>query len=213
MKKLTISIPEPCTVPLQNMTPMPGGRYCSSCQKQVIDFTGMTDQQMMAYFEKHQGCCGSLLPSQLDREIVENPGKRWMPAAILAGVLALVMPESGKGQIKLTGIVHDSSSCDPLMAVTVLIVDQQGQPTRIGTATQEDGTFSLSIPDEYQKGVKLSLRYVGYEPKEIIIPEQQLKAKQPVYCELKMSAAVLGGISVVYVKSSWWKRLKYKLFR
>lgn len=212
MKKYTISIPEPCTVPLQHMTPIPGGKYCSSCQKQVVDFTGMTDRQMMAYFEKHPGCCGSFLPSQLDREITVKSGRRWMPAALIAGVLAIVMPESGKGQVQLTGIIHDGTNHQPLPGTIVAVVDQQGKETRIGTMTQADGTFSLVVPEEYKMGLKLQFRSLGYETKVVVVPERQMKAKEPVNLKLDMNYAVLSGLTeVVIVKSSRWKRFKHRL--
>ncbi|WP_083729858.1 carboxypeptidase-like regulatory domain-containing protein [[Flexibacter] sp. ATCC 35208] len=213
MKKYIVSIPEPCTVPLQDMTPMPGGKYCSSCQKQVVDFSGMTNQQMITYFEKHPNCCGSFLPSQLDKEIIIKPGRTWMPAALIAGMLALVIPESGKGQYKLTGIVHDSTSHDPLASVTVIVMDRQGKTTNTGTTTNADGTFSLLIPEEYETGLKVQLRYVGYEIKKVTVPEKQLKANEPTRWVLDMSAAVLGMPAIVYVKSSRWKRFMHKIFR
>lgn len=68
MKKgITISIPTPCHESWQEMTPVEKGRFCSSCQKAVTDFTVMNDQQIIDFIKKHPGShCGRFLPDQLN---------------------------------------------------------------------------------------------------------------------------------------------------
>jgi hypothetical protein len=76
MKQFHLSIPTPCHENWEQMTPTEQGRFCGSCQKQVIDFTQMTDQQLVAYFKKPiNNVCGRLAPDQLDRTI-NIPAKR-----------------------------------------------------------------------------------------------------------------------------------------
>ncbi|MBL7744978.1 MAG: carboxypeptidase-like regulatory domain-containing protein, partial [Chitinophagaceae bacterium] len=76
-KKLQLSIQEPCHENWDNMTAAEQGRFCASCQKQVVDFTGMSDAQLAAFFKRPSGgsTCGRFYADQLDRSI-EMPKKR-----------------------------------------------------------------------------------------------------------------------------------------
>lgn len=80
MQKLQLSIPEPCHENWQAMTPTQQGRFCNSCAKEVIDFSMMTDTEVLNYFTTltHEKVCGRALPAQLDRAITrpKEPKKR-----------------------------------------------------------------------------------------------------------------------------------------
>lgn len=70
MKKLTLGISEPCRQNWNQMTPEEKGRFCASCKKQVVDFTTMSDRQLVSYFQKAQsGQCGRFYTDQLNREL------------------------------------------------------------------------------------------------------------------------------------------------
>ncbi|MDB5252510.1 MAG: hypothetical protein JWP27_1679 [Flaviaesturariibacter sp.] len=69
-KKIQLRIDNPCHENWDGMTPAENGRYCQSCQKNVIDFTGMTDAQIIAFFQRPStGLCGRFDPDQLNRPI------------------------------------------------------------------------------------------------------------------------------------------------
>ena len=80
MQKLQLSIPEPCHENWQQMTATEQGRFCNACAKEVIDFSRMTDMQVLNYFTNltHEKVCGRALPEQLDRTISRplQPKKR-----------------------------------------------------------------------------------------------------------------------------------------
>lgn len=65
---MRLSIPQPCHEDWQKMSPEAQGRFCSLCSKTVVDFTAMTDSEVMAYFENHYGqkTCGRFKSNQLD---------------------------------------------------------------------------------------------------------------------------------------------------
>ncbi|HMX80851.1 MAG TPA: hypothetical protein PLG91_11090, partial [Ferruginibacter sp.] len=71
MQKLQLSIPEPCHENWQEMTPTQQGRFCKACAKEVIDFSMMTDTEVLNYFAglREEKVCGRALPSQLNRAI------------------------------------------------------------------------------------------------------------------------------------------------
>lgn len=71
MKKIQLSIPEPCHQNWDNMSPTQQGRFCNACAKQVIDFSEMSDADVLNYFiiEKSDKLCGRAYPDQLNRPI------------------------------------------------------------------------------------------------------------------------------------------------
>jgi hypothetical protein len=73
MQAIQISIPEPCHENWQLMTLTEKGRFCSACSKEVIDFSKMTDEEVLNYFTKKttESVCGRVLPGQLDRNIAK----------------------------------------------------------------------------------------------------------------------------------------------
>lgn len=76
MKKIHLSIPNPCHQDWDAMTQKEKGRFCASCQKTVIDFTNMSDRQIAEFFKKPPASvCGRIYNDQLDRDIV-IPKKR-----------------------------------------------------------------------------------------------------------------------------------------
>ena len=76
MKKLQLSIPEPCHEDWGKMTNAEKGRFCNSCEKVVVDFSAMSERQLVEFFKKPAGSvCGRFQQDQLEREIV-IPRKR-----------------------------------------------------------------------------------------------------------------------------------------
>lgn len=76
-KKLQLTIAEPCHENWDGMTPVEKGKFCGSCQKQVVDFSEMSDRQVAEFFKKpsNGSVCGRFMSDQLDREIA-IPRKR-----------------------------------------------------------------------------------------------------------------------------------------
>ena len=68
---LQLHIPTPCTENWDAMTPEEQGRFCSHCQKTVIDFSQMTDNDIIYFLEKHKAerICGRFQNTQLNRDI------------------------------------------------------------------------------------------------------------------------------------------------
>lgn len=89
-----IEIPEPCDKKFSNMTPTQGGRFCSSCDKVIIDFTSLSDREIANKLHNNKGkICGQFRKSQLNRDIDLSIPKinsyRGKAAGILlSGVLA-----------------------------------------------------------------------------------------------------------------------------
>lgn len=71
-KAIQLSVAEPCHENWDNMTPDQKGRFCGSCQKQVVDFTHMSDRELVQFFKKPStgSVCGRFMDDQLERDIV-----------------------------------------------------------------------------------------------------------------------------------------------
>ncbi|CAD0000768.1 hypothetical protein [Flavobacterium chungangense] len=64
-----ISIPKPCNENWNSMSPDKNGRFCSSCNKTVIDFTKMNNPEIQKYFTENSGeerICGHFKLNQIE---------------------------------------------------------------------------------------------------------------------------------------------------
>jgi hypothetical protein len=104
MKKYTIRIHQPCTVNWNEMTPTPEGKHCASCNRVVLDFSNMSDAQVMQVLTTHAGqkICGNFNHTQVNRPLYQplhRQKKLWpaIAAMLLAGVFQ-VMSQQGYAQ-------------------------------------------------------------------------------------------------------------------
>src|SRR5471030_2658656 len=97
MNALSIHIPEPCHEDWQQMTPVDKGRFCQSCAKQVVDFSVMSDQQILNYISNAPGkLCGRFANDKLQRPLLPaKPEKKkmWWIAAMMP--LMMVFGKAG----------------------------------------------------------------------------------------------------------------------
>ena len=95
---LKIAVPKPCQENWDTMTPNEKGRHCLNCQKTVVDFTEMTDREILNFFQTHKSAtCGRFLETQLHRAITPSRTSRIQTRwAWLFSVLLL--PTSAKTQ-------------------------------------------------------------------------------------------------------------------
>ena len=63
---IQISLEKPCLEKFENFSPTSAGGFCDSCQKEVIDFTAMTSEEIMTHFSSaSEKTCGRFKTSQL----------------------------------------------------------------------------------------------------------------------------------------------------
>ena len=232
MKKqsLILHIPHPCTIAWDEMTPANGGRFCDHCQKKVIDFSNMTDSELLATISNSSGkICGRLHPAQQNRLLAPGTPQRrgFLPAAIIASFIAAIIPGSSKaqkpatdttvvpsvkkaGDVKagvpdfFTGQVTDSISHDALPGVVVSI-----SGVDVHAITDVEGKFQLAIPTEL-KGQSISIKanFIGYEQKCVPFMVEQLST--PI--NIRLQTSVVGLTEVVLVgaispRRSFWQKI------
>jgi len=101
-KSIRVQVKEPCHENWQNMTENEKGRFCGSCQKTVVDFTLMSDKQILDHLSKASGgTCGRFANDQLDREMkaeVVKPKSRW--AYFINLLIPIFLSSSGSNNTK-----------------------------------------------------------------------------------------------------------------
>ena len=91
-KSIHISIPKPCHESWDRMDATERGAFCHSCQKEVIDFSRMTDEQVISYLANTTNTCGRFREDQVKRQLrlyrPANGFLRWRVYAL--GLLPLL---------------------------------------------------------------------------------------------------------------------------
>ena len=146
-------IPQPCHENWDNMTPEGKGRFCGSCSKQVVDFSLMSDQQVLNYFSSAESkVCGRFANDQLQRAftpIKEQKKKTWWIAAMMP--LLLVFDKKADKGNGTNGHVITADTTEPSSAFIGLILPEiKGQI--IDTVVTEDtgitlGAIAIIQPD------------------------------------------------------------------
>ena len=200
-----ISINKPCLKKFESFNSTTNGGFCNSCQKEVIDFTQMSDNEIIAYFKESKGNnCGYFSSNQL-KSYTETPmlskkqeSKNWFGILYLT-LLSIVPTEAVLSQEKpatetiqkspkdmtekeaepfiLKGIVVDELG-EYLFGATVSLVNSS-----IATTTDSNGAFTFSEP--LKKGSLIQISYLGYATQKINIQKNNLIIKMnPAACML-----------------------------
>lgn len=210
-KPIQLTIPEPCHENWDYMTPAEKGRFCNACCKQVVDFTGMSDAQVAAFFKKPSAgsVCGRFMQDQLERDMA-IPKKRipWIKYFFQFAIPAFLTSAKVSAQGKVMVATRDTSitpipkpvktgeSVDNIKAATETIingkiVDAEGRGigyasvffkgTYAGTVADSAGNFRLSCKGD-QDSVVIVGSYVGFTNIEKIVAIKN--EDQPVLLQL-----------------------------
>lgn len=237
----TLSIDTPCTENWDAMLPDAKGKFCLSCQKSVIDFSVMSDAEIVSILEQTSGAiCGRMSAAQQNREIVREaavPGKRkslTRPLEYLAGLLLSLWGQSAIAQNKpivpaavveqrqsaFEGITNDTA----FLKGVVLDSNKEGIPGAIihikgrgvSTVSDEAGQFSLEIPDSLKlSSFTIIISGLGLrESMNEIYPEMLHKKNTFLMDETTLGTEVwVGMVAVKAKKRHWWQFWKPKYYR
>ncbi|WP_460617085.1 peptidase associated/transthyretin-like domain-containing protein [Hymenobacter ruber] len=160
-----ISIPKPCAESWDAMTPTAAGRQCGRCQTEVVDFTRMSQAEILAFMAGRKGqrvCAFMAVPPAVPHHPKRWSGpRRWLlaAAAFLSGqqVSAAALPPQPlrighwlvgqaprQAMITIRGVVMDDSLNVPVAGARVYFGD-----TQYGTIANERGEFSFSFPADW----------------------------------------------------------------
>lgn len=230
MTKINISIPEPCHENWKGMTPENKGRFCSSCQKKVFDFTSSSDREIINAFEKNNNLCGRFLNTQLNRDLVKPKEKSSLWLATTTALISLIgfneataqqkapteqtdrrtlgkfMVTPAKEKIVVTGNVFNSEG-DTLSEVLI-----QVEKKDIVIYTDDNGYFTANIT----KGDVLLFSKKSYETQKVRFREEMGHLNINLYESIavtKTSHITMGGIGSIIVtkRRTFFGRIFYAI--
>lgn len=181
----SISIDAPCSKQFDQFKKRSNGGFCGSCQKQVIDFRQMSDDQVISFLQQNKvRTCGYFKSSQINRTMETSKSTKFkflrVAAVAVFSLLSLYAVQAQNNTLKtkteqniqkekaqdnlLTGTITDESG--PLAGANVVL-----KGTRIGVTTDFEGKFKF--PRTLKEGDVLIVSYVGYEPQKFVIKKDQ----------------------------------------
>jgi TonB-dependent SusC/RagA subfamily outer membrane receptor len=163
MQKILLSIPEPCHESWQKMSPTEQGRFCNACAKEVIDFSSMTDQQVLNYFTtaSNEKICGRVLSTQLDNPIVRpvQPKKRlfwyWNYLVMFFMFFSKSNNVNAQTKGKVVAVPLNNQSCTKTMGTMVAGVNVQQVKKTITGKIKDDLGNNVSFATIRVKGTKI----------------------------------------------------------
>ena len=225
-----IHIPEPCHQQWQEMTPTDSGRHCEQCCKTVVDFTKMSNNEIINHLSTNNHVCGRIgeqqvnsINMQLVSQQHQNKGGwvKWIMAAALfaSAAYSRANAQSTTHPTEQTGSSNAQAESFPLgkvafpdstkyQIITGKVTDNYNKPV-IGAIIKTDhgnaGT-QTDVEGNFQLRVPLSTKrltisFLGYESTVIELK----KAGRVLKVKLKENTTILGGLGVT--RSTLLKRL------
>jgi hypothetical protein len=217
------------------------GAFCHSCRKEVIDFSAMTDREVIEYLDKHQAGCGRFRKDQLDTKLtilkLDNGSFKWK--ALLLSILSITGFRSAlvasiptpvnshindrflsdttivfslSDSIQISGKVIDEKG-EAMVGVSVFVENSKNKEKQ-GVATDMEGQFTLKLnrPVVEKSSHTIKISYIGYHDKAIPITNQAVQYYTINYQD--KDEVVLGGMEpiIIYEHSTTAQKIRH-LFR
>lgn len=190
---LRIQIAEPCHENWDKMLEEEKGKFCLSCQKNVVDFSRMTNEEIINYFEQNAGksICGRIAKHQHNTPIsnyrkIVTP---WFNKYVAGFFMALGFYHPSKGQtatlqqehhmVKGHMKVNTPTQNDKKLVINGRVLDSKTNKgikgaeiniagSDIVVTSDKNGNYSVEIPLRFQnESLYLIVNHLGYEYKEI----------------------------------------------
>jgi len=166
MHKVNIAINKPCSENWNNFKKRGNTGFCTSCMKNVVDFTKFTDRELTEYLKKNEGkTCGRLRTDQMKEYTVEENRSAFnkIAAVLAAGVLAFSQAPDAKAQTKeITGRVL-SEDHDKVAGANIIVKN-----TVQGTVADADGNFRFTYSGSNEQ-ITLIYSFIGYRTQEKLV--------------------------------------------
>ncbi|CAL2075926.1 carboxypeptidase-like regulatory domain-containing protein [Tenacibaculum sp. 190524A05c] len=226
--KFTLEINKPCSEKFSGFKKTELGGFCDSCQKEVIDFTGWSSQEIINYFNNNsnQKTCGRFNDYQLGSYVeptkpnrlnyfkgigvaclalfsfgISNAQKENTPTEIVAQKLKNQKNTKPQNTFVVKGVVSDEAG--PLPGVSI-----QLENSIVGTESDFDGKFVF--PQKLKKGDVLIFSFVGMDTQKIKIENDTSVSNIELKVNIEMAGCVfLGEVTVkkpFKSKKKFWKK-------
>ena len=205
-KYLHIHVYNPCSEEWDAMNEQGHGRFCNTCSKTVVDFSEMSDEQLLLFFKNYtKPVCGRFHTDQVERNIpIPHPRKQWFKYFLQVSIPALLLSLKAGAQdlLNTKPTIHFTGKKSPAVSLPVkLVVDGivrnvDGNPipsasvvvagTSKGVAADSNGVFRIELEANERT---LEISSVGYEKKSIAVNDPGL--------EVQLNIATAENITVV----------------
>lgn len=184
--KISISVPTPCEENWQKMQPLEKGRFCGACKKQILDFSTLSDREILRKYNSEKNLCGRFSSKQLERNITIPKEKSSFWMASFSGILTVFtltnnnvysqrivdttqtdetsnfLTASTNLDLNISGTVQGS---DRLMIYGVAVENKRTSEKIVSV----DGNFNLTA----QIGDEIEFSKLGYNHQVIIVNSEQ----------------------------------------
>lgn len=231
--RIYLNIPEPCTENWEQMTISEKGRYCSKCNKCVIDISEMSDSEILKFI----GSAGSSNCVRARKEQLSVPAMTTNPKINLLNRFMFYFLSSlfvfpiqvQKLKAQETEIMPDQElmfqvsknkkipSHDGYYVLKGVVIDSltggalcgatiilKGQT--LGMTTDWSGSFELKIPRHLWDLGVVEITYLGMETKQLTLKDIQPKQELKIY--MVENRTVFGEIIIGCIKppsKKWWQ--------
>jgi len=168
---LTIQMNMPCDENWSGMEPTEQGRFCNKCQKNVVNFVDLTNQQILNYFLEHPfPVCGRMLNSQRDYNFENSKSKinrNLSPVAATLLTLATITAEASHPphlpvnmlQEQLPGNKQAPDVAADAVSITGTVKNEHGNPIENAEIifnqhtilSDKNGNFHFTLLTEFNK--------------------------------------------------------------
>lgn len=217
-KQINLTVKTPCIAEWTDFTTTQDGGFCESCSKNVIDFTAMTDEEVLSIIQnKPQHICGRFQSGQLKSyaksyTTSSTSPKKWLNISLLSLFLAGIAGHSfaqasnsvkepqtiSFQKEKLTEI--NEAEGDHLVAG--MVIDEEGKALpginvylkndiSKGTVTDNEGKFKF--PEKLREGDIVVFAFLGFEKQEYTVSSE---LQDNIQVQMLSFTQILGELSV-----------------
>jgi len=195
--ELSITLKEPCSENFDNFKSTNNGGFCENCKKEVIDFTRMSNFEIMKHLDNNTKTCGRFRQHHINTPIVLNQSRfSWFGKAAVVAVSFFGLAGTTNlhaNEVKLPTITVQTKTA-PISTLKVVnlegaytvkgkVSDAQNLPlagvnvvlkgSNIGIQTDFDGKFKF--PQKLNEGDVLLFSYIGFDTKEYLVEASKEK--------------------------------------
>ncbi|HEV8511928.1 MAG TPA: carboxypeptidase-like regulatory domain-containing protein [Cyclobacteriaceae bacterium] len=239
--QILLDIKKPCSENWESFTSTSAGGFCSSCSKTVIDFTKMTDSEILNFFSNQKDkTCGRFRSDQLKHYSYAEPayikpGLNLLKAGLLSLFIFLASrpsvaqtPEGPKFKIvqPATQLVQPTTTQEKVAPIDVdhlikgIVKSKDDGSSMAGVniyvkggteGTVSDADGQFVFPRRLNEGEVLILSFLGFETVEYVVKKD---ATETIELSMGLSCIVLGEVAADQVyqpKQSSIKRALQKV--
>jgi hypothetical protein len=176
---LTLRMNTPCDEHWNDMEPTGEGRFCNKCQKPVINFVDLSDQQILQYFlENPYPVCGRMLTTQRDHQFVHSTPKinrNLSPVTASLLTLATITTEVARPAplrvnrppVQQPHISQAPATTADSILISGTVKDNHGAPIenaeiifdQYKLLSDKNGSFQFTLPSGFNKTAVIQFSY------------------------------------------------------